>query len=275
MRRALLLFILLAPLVLAQTYPDPVGYVNDFAHILEGPDEVRIDALLNRIEQNLTVEIAVVTVENLNQLTIERYANELAREWQIGKESANNGMLILIVPKTQTQKGQYRFEIASGLQGIITDSRSGRIGRNTLVPYFKEGRYGEGVYQALLQIEGLLQQDPSVIADVDTEFTEDNLTFLFVIYFIVFFVIEIASGMSSKKYWVKGGAHVLALVSAFLWSFAAVAVVGFLMFMFWLFYAGGSGGGGYFGGGHGGSSGGFGGFSGGGGFTGGGSSGSW
>ena len=52
--------------VCALDIPAPQGYVSDFADLFSPADEARIAALAQEIEENTTVEIAVVTIAGLS-----------------------------------------------------------------------------------------------------------------------------------------------------------------------------------------------------------------
>jgi uncharacterized protein len=135
-----LLFLLLLPVAFA--LPQPIGYVNDFANIIEPEWEEQLNALIGEIEKNTTVEIAIVTVKTLEDNTPEGLALAYLEQWGVGKKGTDNGLVILVA----LEEHKWRIEVGYGLEGTITDSISGRIGRHELVPYFKQGNYGEGLY---------------------------------------------------------------------------------------------------------------------------------
>ncbi len=85
MRRVVLvlLLLLLIPLASAVDYPSPKGYVSDYADVITPEDEARIETLLSNLEDETTVEVAVLTVENLQGLDRETYAVEIFEEWGI------------------------------------------------------------------------------------------------------------------------------------------------------------------------------------------------
>ena len=54
-----------------------------------------------------------------------------------------------------------RIEVGGGLEGGLTDVQSSRIIRGTIVPAFRAGRFGDGLYDAGVQILGALGALPS------------------------------------------------------------------------------------------------------------------
>ncbi|MBW3004403.1 TPM domain-containing protein [Candidatus Woesearchaeota archaeon] len=274
----LLLIFLLLPVVLAEI-PAYKGYVTDNANIL-GEYGPQIEKLCEAIEKNTTAEVAVLTIESLEGQPLEEYSLAVARNWGIGKEEKNNGLLLLI----SVQDRKYRFETGYGLEGVLPDAKTGRIGRQILTPAFRLEEYGRGVYEALSDIKGLLQEDPSIVAKYKPT-TMSTLGGLIVFgYLILLLILLVATEKQKKHKWkTRAGADAaIIIVSIFLGlTYLMIALV--LSVMFWILAAqvafmkkGGPGGiiWGGFGKSSGGFGGGFGGF-GGGSFGGGGSSGGW
>ena len=142
------------------SYPQLTEFVTDNANMIDSSYEVQISALAEQIEQKTTVEIAVVTVESLEGESREVYAVNLFNQAGIGKKDKGNGLLILVAK----QEREYRFEIGYGLEGIIEDNMKVNIGEWIIVPNFKNGDYGKGIYESLVVIEGLLEGDEGVIS---------------------------------------------------------------------------------------------------------------
>jgi len=156
----LFLLILLVPTAGAVNYPQLRGFVTDNANIVEPEYEAKIAQLAEKIEKETTVEIAVVTVESFEGESREMYAVKLFEQAGIGKKDKDNGLLILVAK----QEREYRFEVGYGLEGIITDSMRANIGERVIVPNFRNGEYGRGIYEAVLVIEGLLTGNEEVVS---------------------------------------------------------------------------------------------------------------
>lgn len=126
---------IMVPTVLKDTY------VYDQGNFIDDEIEKSVNNLLDQLESQTTIEFAVITIPSLNHLEIDRYAYKLATELGIGKKDKDNGILLLI-SKTDSK---VRLEIGNGLQGILTDSISGRILDDYFVPFRSEGNYEEAV----------------------------------------------------------------------------------------------------------------------------------
>jgi uncharacterized protein len=131
-------------------YPDYIGYVNDFASILDASAESELGNMITDLEQDTSAEIAVVTIENLQGITIEEYAVVLFEKWGIGKQDLDNGLLFLVA----VEEREIRIEVGYGLEGVITDIEAGNIINDIMVPQFKNGEFGEGLYDAVVIASG-------------------------------------------------------------------------------------------------------------------------
>ena len=79
-------------------------------------------------------------------------------KWKIGKKGKDNGVLVLLA----VQERRWRIHTGYGVEGILPDALCSQIGRNHLVPYFKEGRYGEGLYYGVAAIADVISKDAGV-----------------------------------------------------------------------------------------------------------------
>lgn len=66
----------------------------------------------------------------------------------IGKAGKDNGVLLIVA----LQEREYRFEVGYGLEGDITDIETNHIARDYLIPAFKNGDYGEGIYDTVVAL---------------------------------------------------------------------------------------------------------------------------
>src|SRR4051812_16914759 len=73
----------------------PSGFVNDFANMLEPQTVSGLNQRLSDFERTNGAEIAVVTIPTHGtDETIDTYAVKLFEDWKIGKEKADNGLLL-------------------------------------------------------------------------------------------------------------------------------------------------------------------------------------
>ncbi len=163
-----ILFAVLALFVAVKTvygvsYPNYKGYVNDFADIIPQDVEQRLENKLSDYEKKTTYEIAVVTVKSLDGLTVEDYSIGLAEKWKVGKADADNGVIFL----TAVDDRKTRIEVGNGIEDKLTDIESGRI-LDKVTPYYKEGKYGDGVETGVNKITAELTGD-QILDGIATE----------------------------------------------------------------------------------------------------------
>jgi uncharacterized protein len=144
--------------VYAADVPSPVGWVNDFAGVINPEYKERLTSLIDELEQKTSSEIAVVTVSSIAPYDEKEYARMLFDNWKPGKKGKDNGVLLLLSIKER----RWRIETGYGVEGILPDALCGEIGRNYMVPYFKEGDFGKGLYQGALKISQVIAKDAHV-----------------------------------------------------------------------------------------------------------------
>jgi len=133
--------------------PDHTGYVTDLASVLDDATEAKLKTLLSDVERETTAEMAVVTVESLDGMTVDDYANRLFKQWGIGKTGKDNGVLILVAPGER----KIRIEVGYGLEPVLPDGLAGNIIRNQALPEFKKGDFPGGITATVESIAIILQ----------------------------------------------------------------------------------------------------------------------
>lgn len=116
-------------------------YVNDSANLLSDETEAYIIDMNKTLEEQTGAQIVVVTVQNLEGQSLEEYATELFRDYGIGDKEKNNGVLLLCA----YEERQFRIEVGYGLEGTLTDGKTGRIQDEYIIPYLKENNFNDGI----------------------------------------------------------------------------------------------------------------------------------
>ncbi len=178
----------------------PLGYVSDFSHRLDENAQAKLTAICVDLNEKTTDEIAVVTVDSLEGMTVEDYASQLFKKWGIGKKGKDNGVLILVCPTER----KIRIEVGYGLEGILPDGLAGQIIRENFKPAFKTGDYSAGILSGVKRIVGVLQEEPGVVASQSGEQGDwfDKHFYLFMgLFFSIFIFIGcwfLANGIVNK-----------------------------------------------------------------------------
>jgi len=127
--------------------PNPPRLVNDLAGIL-GDTRVLEDSL-QQIAMQTSNQICVVTMNDFGGYDKAMMAYQIGEQWGVGKKENNNGVVILIKPKTANSKGEAFIAPGYGLEGGITDATATRIVNNEMIPSFKQNDYQGGVWNAV------------------------------------------------------------------------------------------------------------------------------
>jgi uncharacterized protein len=122
-------------------YPKQTGLVNDFAGVLTPEAKVRLQTNLEGLQKAKSFVLVVVTVNSLENKSIEQYTVGLANAWAIGQKGKNNGVVFLVAPKEKA----LRIENGYGAEGTLTDIESKLIAEESVIPLFKEGKLAEGI----------------------------------------------------------------------------------------------------------------------------------
>ena len=125
----------------------PERLVNDYADLFSSGQETNLERILTAFNDSTSNQIAVLTVNDLEGMPASEYAIRTGLEWGVGSEKFDNGIVILVKPKTSTP-GEVFIAVGYGLEGAIPDAYAKRIINNLMIPHFKENDYFGGVSEA-------------------------------------------------------------------------------------------------------------------------------
>jgi uncharacterized protein len=257
----LVLFLSGTGTLIAQDLPDkqnPPRLVNDFAGLLNSQEMNALEQKLVAFNDSTSTQIAIVIVRSLGGSDKSEYASRLGDKWGVGQKGKNNGILILLKPKTMESSGEVFIATGYGAEGAVPDLICSDIVNNEMLPSFRQNDYYAGLDRATNTIMSLIRG----------EFTADQYSkghsrsglakkapFGALIIIIIFIIMMISSGKNNHNNISRSGLP--------FWILLGMMNSGRGSGGSWGGFSGGGGGGG-----------GFGGF-GGGGFGGGGAGGSW
>jgi hypothetical protein len=102
------------------TLPKPTGYVSDLANVIDAGDKATLEAYCFQVEQQLGVQLAIVTIDTVGDAPIEDFALDLFRHWGIGSKKDNSGVLLLLSVKDRKS----RIQTGRGVEAYLTDGFS-------------------------------------------------------------------------------------------------------------------------------------------------------
>ncbi|MDQ7861975.1 TPM domain-containing protein [Peribacillus frigoritolerans] len=149
-----------------------------------------------RLDDATKAQISVLTVDSMEGSEIEEYSVEAFRSFKLGDAELNNGVLIVLAMEEQ----KIRIEVGYGLEGAITDIKSGQILDDVAIPALKEGKYDvaltetyKAVYNDVTKEYNLgdeFYQDLSVQPESETFQPSGLQIFLIIIVVIIVFILD-------------------------------------------------------------------------------------
>lgn len=129
-------------------FPKPVGYVNDYADLIDKNYEDSILSEIKKVKEETDAEIVVITVESLDRRSIEDYTLELYNAWHVSRY----GIILLV----SVDGRGLRITTGYDMENVITNDISKSIIDDVIIPEFKESNFNEGIYQGVKDISGYI-----------------------------------------------------------------------------------------------------------------------
>ena len=140
-----ILALLAAAMAAAADIPAPQGFVTDQAGVIDPATKTKLTQLLEELKQKTGAEIAVLTVDSTAPLDDFTYALQVAEAWKPGKKREDTGVLVLVAVKDR----KIRVLTGYGVEGVLPDGLVGAIQDREMLPEFRAGRIGEGIWRGV------------------------------------------------------------------------------------------------------------------------------
>ncbi len=130
-------------------FPTPLGYVSDYADLIDPDWQSRIREVCKELEDRTGVEMIVVTIATAGPHSHARdYAQGLYKEWHIGSAQQEKGMLLLASLKER----QAVVVLGRNLLSVIGKPQLDELSTQYLVPMFENAGYGESLYRTTVEL---------------------------------------------------------------------------------------------------------------------------
>ena len=134
--------------VFAQKAVPPVtpsdGLVLDLGDVLSPGEERALEGKLRAFNDSTSTQVAILTDRSLEGEDIFDYSLKVAREWGVGRQGKNNGVLIYVA----VQDRQIFIQTGYGAEGFLPDITASRIIEQIIKPAFRQGQYYQGLNRA-------------------------------------------------------------------------------------------------------------------------------
>ena len=141
--------------------PEPTEYlVNDYAGMLNRQEVVNLGKKMADFARESSTQIVIITEKSLEGADLFEYTIEVAEKWKIGQGQEDNGVLIYV----SEQDRKIQIQTGYGSEGFLPDVLAKRIIENEITPYFRQGRFYQGLDNGV----------SAIIALADGEYTNSQ-----------------------------------------------------------------------------------------------------
>jgi uncharacterized membrane protein YgcG len=137
----LFLLISVNPLAQSSKLPAPGSYISDFAGVIDSQTKTRLENLLQKLKEKSNFELYVATVENTGAQELSGFAQQLARDWNIGAKTSRTKSLLLVI---SAEKKTSFMQFSRSAQTALPDGILGEISYRMNGP-LSDGRFVDAV----------------------------------------------------------------------------------------------------------------------------------
>jgi uncharacterized protein len=130
-------------------------WVSDPSHHLKPATVDSLNSLLSALSRETGTEMTVVAIDSTSGYEPFDVALALHRMWGVGQKGRDNGIVLLWVP---TQRA-VQVSVGYGLEGVLPDSRVGRVRDQTIFPAFKKGEFDAGMLAGVAAIAAIAREE--------------------------------------------------------------------------------------------------------------------
>lgn len=174
--------------------PEPQRLVNDLAGLFTPSQTQALESMLVEFDDSTSNQIAVITTLDLEGYDISEYATRIGLEWQVGSERFDNGVVIVVKPKTRDSGGKVFIAVGYGLEGAVPDAYAKRIIDREMIPQFMNEDYFGGISQACTTIMKLASGEIS-----EPREEEEDPIWIFITMFIIIALVFIVIGVALEN----------------------------------------------------------------------------
>ncbi len=136
-------------------FPSPLGYVSDYAGVVEADWKGRIRSVCRDLERKTGVEMIVVTTSSIEPFrTLNDYAGALYKRWRIGTAQDEHGILVVAL----VGRPEISVTLGRNMIPVIPPAFIQEITEQHVKPTLKLGKYGEGLYRTTVALASASQQ---------------------------------------------------------------------------------------------------------------------
>jgi uncharacterized protein len=139
-------------------------FLVDNAKIFNSIERQEIESLLSVIDSQTNNQVAVLTMPTLEGEDVTEFAVRVGEKWGIGKKG-DTGVVFIFTTQDPDGQRDACIAVGYGLEGELTDTKSGLILRNVFKDPAKEGKWADGTIAVVKAVQGVITNDEALIGD--------------------------------------------------------------------------------------------------------------
>ena len=181
--------------------------------ILSAETTDSVDAVLNKLYKEKSVEAVVIVVKRLQGGSCYEFGMEIGRKYKIGNKQANNGLILLL----STEDRDFFILTGHGMESTLPDAICKRVENRYMLPYLKQGDWDNAILQTVKALASYIEKDSSQTSDEDA-FDDEDLAVLGILLFAFIIPLFLFSLQRKKKCPVCGKRKYRATQETFLYT---------------------------------------------------------
>lgn len=178
------------------------NYLQDNAKIFSQSEAQVIEEALRNFQTETSVQFVIFTTNKIPDThTLEEYTLKIAEDNKVGKKGLDTGLLFFL----SIEDRMYRWETGYGLEGVLSAIWLGRMSRNIIEPYFKEGNFNYGIAAGMGEVMKKIKDTddsnilPEAIRPPPRSSQNNSFIWIWVLFFVVFFVLPFFRALKESK----------------------------------------------------------------------------
>ncbi len=159
------------PFAQSNKLPAPSSHLSDFAGVIDADTKTRLESILQGLKEKSKIDLYVAVVESTGAQDIDKFSQQLARDWNIGFKSNRTKTLLLVV-STASKSSFTQFtrvvqaDLPDGVLGEMSYRMSGPL---------NDGRFAEAVDSGVHVFANALAEKVGFkVSDIETSSTAAN-----------------------------------------------------------------------------------------------------
>lgn len=181
--------------------PALTARVTDLTGTLTPEQRNALETQLAQYEQERGSQIFILMVPSTAPETIDQYSIRVADAWKAGRKGVDDGVIMLIAKNNPNDLRKMRIEVGRGVQGSLTDAISGRILRDVMAPYFRNGDFFGGLAAGVAAVQAAMNNEALPAPNLpSTRAPHSDLSDFMPLLFIVFIIAMVVIMESRRRF---------------------------------------------------------------------------